>query len=661
VALNPDSALAQAQLSEAAYAPGTVRILTGNKDIVNRIVLSPDNKTLLGGVDDGSVIVWDVATGQIQWEQKVQTREAPGVENWVQDVAFSPDGQYVAATYDDRIMFWQAADGQLFREIESLVNRQKIIFNPTGDQFATIGSEERSRLVIWDFASGEILGEYQHGSNVEDFVYTADGSAILIAGKAGALFLIDARTGQVLQEFQEYTGPTPAALRNIALSPDGTRVIASAVAAGLLVWDFRTGELLHNYNYDGVLAAEFHPQDGSVLVGDYPLFRIIDLRTGAILRTNIGHDRGILSIAVTADGSRAFTASVDESIRVWDLYSGQIVRRFAGPSAPTGEVAFSPDGRTVLAGSKDGTATLWDVETGEDFHHFAIDQPINSVAFSPDGQTALIGAGYEDVQVIASGRLILWDVEAGAEIRRFEGQPYAVSAVAFNPDGRLAVSVGHGAMAILWDVETGSEIRRFEDYWVDSPYGIEAYTDVAFSPDGKQIYASHDDGNIIGWDVESGQEIRQLVGHQNGATGITFSNDGLQLVSGGTDSQVILWNMQTGSLQQRLVQASGMNQLMFSPDGTLLLGGKITGVTSLLQVETGDVIRRYFGFAESLSFSPDGRHAVVGYRNGAVELWRIDLTVEEFLTWTQNNRYIPELTCEQRDLYRIEPPCELEP
>jgi WD40 repeat protein len=616
---------------------------------------------LLGGVDDGSVINWDVATGQILWQQKVQTREdPPWVEDWVQDVAFSPDGQYVAATYDDRIMFWHAADGQLFRKIESLVNRQKISFNPTGDQFATIGSEENSRLVIWDFASGEVVGEYQHGSNVEDIVYAADGSSILIAGKDGALILIDAHTGQVLQEFQEYTGSSPAALRNIALSPDGTQVIGAAVAAGLLVWDFSTGELLENYIYEGVLAAEFHPHDGSVLIGDLPLFRTVDLQTGAIMRTNSGHNRGIISLAVTADGSRAFTASVDESIRVWDLYSGQMVRRFAESSTPSGEVAFSPDGRTVLAGSTDGTVTLWDVETGEEIHRLVIDQPVNAVTFSPDGGKALIGAGYEDVQEIVSGHIILWDVKKGAEIRRFEGQPYAVTAVAFSPDGRLAASSGNGAMAILWDAETGTEIRRFEDYWVDSPWSIEAYTDVAFSPDGKQIFASHDDGNIIGWDVESGEDIQQLVGHKTGALGVSFSNDGQQLVSAGMDSQVILWDMSTGNLQRRLVQANGMEHPQFSPDGMLLLGGKITGITILLQVETGEVIRRYDDFAESLSFSPDGRHAVVGYRDGGVEMWRIDSTLDELLTWTRNNRYIPELTCEQRELYKIEPRCELE-
>jgi WD40 repeat protein/serine/threonine protein kinase/energy-coupling factor transporter ATP-binding protein EcfA2 len=659
VALNPDSAIAQAQLSVAAYAPGTVRMLTGNKDMVTWTAISPDDKTVIAGADDGSVILWELATGQILWQHQINTQVG---EPWVQNVAFSPDGQFVAATFDDRIMFWQADTGQLIRQIESIVNRQKITFNPTGDQFATIGSEEHSRLVVWDFASGEVVREFERGSNIEDIVYTADGSAILIASRSGVLTLIDAQTGEVIYEVEEDFGTSAGALRYIALSPDGTRVIGAFSDAGLLVWDFGTGELLQNFSYYGVISLAFHPQDGTVLIGDYSILRSINLQTGAILDTNTGHSRGILSIAITSDGSRAVTTGVDQTVRVWDLHSGQMVRRFADPNVTLGEVALSPDGRTVLSGSTDGSATLWDVETGEEIRRFVDDQPITAVTFSPDGSKALIGAGYLMPEKVESGHIILWDVETGGEIQRFEGQPYAVEAVGFSPDGRLAVSSGNGAIAILWEVKTGAEIRRFEDYWVDSMWPIESYLDVQFSPDGQQIFASHASGPIIGWDVDSGAEIQQLVGHSLAAEGIVFSNDGQRLVSGGSDSQIILWDMQTGNILRRFANhVGGIGQVQLSPDETLLLSGSLTGTNSLWRVETGEEIRRYGGgFVISSQFTPDGRHAVVGYQNGAVELWRIDTTLDELLTWTRNNRYIPELTCEQREFYRVEPLCELE-
>jgi hypothetical protein len=57
-------------------------------------------------------------------------------------------------------------------------------------------------------------------------------------------------------------------------------------------------------------------------------------------------------------------------------------------------------------------------------------------------------------------------------------------------------------------------------------------------------------------------------------------------------------------------------------------------------------------------FNSDGSQVLVGYHDGPVELWRVDSSLDELLQWTQANRYIPELTCNQRELYRVEPLCE---
>ena len=101
--------------------------------------------------------------------------------------------------------------------------------------------------------------------------------------------------------------------------------------------------------------------------------------------------------------------------------------------------------------------------------------------------------------------------------------------------------------------------------------------------------------------------------------------------------------------------------MRFSPDEALLLGGGADGTGSLWRAETGERIRRYGGgHVISPNFFPDGRQALVGHRDGAVELWRIEATLDELLAWTRSNRFVPELTCEQRELYGVEPLCEAE-
>jgi WD40 repeat protein/serine/threonine protein kinase/two-component SAPR family response regulator len=663
VALNPGSAIAQAQLSEAAYAPGTVRMLTGHEDIINRIVISPDGRTVFGGASDGTVILWDIETGQILWRGQAYTPEETEEQAYKLEVnagAFSPDGQVVAASFDDRIMFWDTTDGQLIRQIESAALDQKIVISPTGDQFATIGKEKKGHLVFWDFASGEAIREFDRGSEIEDIEYAAEGSLILIASTTGVLTLLDAQTGQVIYEVEADLGTSAGALFSVALSPDGTRVAADFSTAGVLIWHLETGDLLQDFRYEGgAFVVAFHPVDGTILTGGQGVLQTINSQTGEVLRANTSQSGAIFHLAITPDGKRAVTTALDGVVRVWDLQAGQVIRRYPVPKANLFEVALSPDARTLLVGKVDGTVTLFDVESGEEIRRLVDDQPIMAVTFSPDGRKALIGAGYRLAQKVESGHIILWDVETGEEIRRFEGHPYAVFDVEFSPDGSLAVSAGNGAMAILWDVEAGKELHRFEDYWENNIYADKSFWDVKFSPDGSKIFASHASGPIIVWDVESGEEIQQLVGH-NGGTSIVFSNDGQRLVSGGADSQVILWDVQTGNMLRRFSNhAGGVGQVRFSPDETLLLGGGADGTGSLWRVETGEAIRRYGGgYVFSPNFSPDGRHAVVGFRDGTVELWRIDSTIDELLTWTRNNRYIPELTCEQRELYRVEPLCD---
>ena len=48
----------------------------------------------------------------------------------------------------------------------------------------------------------------------------------------------------------------------------------------------------------------------------------------------------------------------------------------------------------------------------------------------------------------------------------------------------------------------------------------------------------------------------------------------------------------------------------------------------------------------SPQFTPDGNRAVVGFQDGRLELWRVDSTLDELLTWTRNSRYVLELTCD---------------
>ena len=79
------------------------------------------------------------------------------------------------------------------------------------------------------------------------------------------------------------------------------------------------------------------------------------------LRTFIGHENIVQSVAFSPNGKYALSGSSDNTVKLWDVTSGREVRTFVGTNYSIYSIAFSPDGKYVLSGSSDDTIKLWEV------------------------------------------------------------------------------------------------------------------------------------------------------------------------------------------------------------------------------------------------------------------------------------------------------------
>ena len=380
--------------------------------------------------------------------------------------------------------------------------------------------------------------------------------------------------------------------------------------------------------------------------------RLWDLETGALIRDDFTLVGGPAhSVIISADGTRAATGMFNGSILLWDLEAGAPLRRFPGHTDLVTSLAFSADETRLVSGSFDRTLRLWDVATGAQLRRIETPGAILRVDISPDGTRAVSGAAD---RTAAGGHppheqdrtIRLWDLETGAEIRRFEPRAGFVRAVAFSPDGRRLISgtwnSSQGGTLQLWNLLTGALERRF--------YGhSDIITDVLFSPDGGTIYSASWDRSARAWDVATGVQVQQFSGHGDRllALALAPAGDYLLAATGNAgnnipdpaddrafDAAAWVWDLRNRAQVHLLADHDDwVWAVAVSPDGTraasgggpISRGSDIPDTTiRIWDIETGTLIRQLPGHTDTvhaLAFSPNGQELLSASWDQTVRVW----------------------------------------
>jgi WD40 repeat protein/beta-lactamase regulating signal transducer with metallopeptidase domain len=570
------------------------------------IARSPDGKTLALALADQTVQLRNSSTGALRLTLK-------GHEDAVTCLAFAPDGKLLATgSPDRRVRVWDTETGKLHHVLEGHATWiYAVAFSPDGKTLASGGYDKTIRL--WDAATGAVHRILKgHKASVRALAFSPDGKTLASGGsdRTIRLWTMNAEGEPLLLKGHEDT------VRVLAFSPDGKTLASGSDDQTVKLWD--TAEKSERVTLKGGHTTEvttliFSPR-GKVLLSAAAGGGIIlwDAATGTQLSQLSAHNDAVTGLTYL-DSKRLLSAGLDGKVKIWQPLPSPI-RLLRGHTGPVAAVVISRDGRRLLTGSGwpqgDKSARLWDLNMGKQIRVFRAETPpvgigqseqpnqIEAVAFSPDGKLAISGG--------VGGVVFLWDVEKGKELRRFHGHFGAVYALDYALDGRHILSGGRDKTIRLWEVQSGREVRKFEGPtdWVRS---------VRFNRDGKRFLSGGRDGVLRLWDVDGGKQLHQFQTTEGWTDSVVWMPDQRHAVCAAGGSVIQLWDLEKRELVRSFAgHAGGVTAVDVSQDGSCLLSSGYDGTVRFWDVATGKQQKmfRQPGFVRAVKFSMDGRYAI---------------------------------------------------
>ncbi len=486
-----------------------------------------------------------------------------------------------------------------------------VSFSPDG---TLVVSEAADRTVrVWDLAGGERGGVFSgRSASTLPLVFTDDGERILWGVQNGRIQFMDLATHRMTSRAIDAFYP---AVYPRLFCPDGQRLIGAGEQGDLALWSLETGRLIMKLTgHQGLVVSAAMDRTGLLLVTGSRdrTARVWRLSDGASLASLGPHPGPVTGVAFDASSTRVSTVSDDALMRVWDSGTARALRivPFLGLDVSLEGVVFDSGATRMLTLGASNAVQIWDAGTGQRKlrlrGHGAI---VSAAAFAPDGRLAVTGA--------RDGKLMVWDAGHDGSVVVLGGHEGAVVTARFAVDGQQIVTAGEDGYARIWDAQDGKLLRT-----LDKQTG--RLTCAAFSFDGQHLLTASDGGNTRIWNRETGGMVRALSGHSGAITWAAYSPDGERIATVGYDG-LRVWESGTGKRTITIRADDPVSRIAaFSPDGRFLLmagdGVRIWDAVS------GDDAGRFDGHEDhvtAMACAVDGKRVITGSRDMTARIWSL--------------------------------------
>ncbi len=543
---------------------------------VNGADFSTDGQLLATAGDDGSIAVWDEASGKML--SRFHAHKGHAFQ-----VLFADSETLVTCGEEPTIKIWNWRDGLLLGNLEGHTETvQSLALNRELSQLYSGGSDGKRR--VWDLIGKQPMTEFMdHDSRILRVI----GSSKNI----GYFGSVDGGLGYEALGSASKTEFSPKRARSsieaIALRPDEQR-IAYATREGVI-------DLL-GLN-----------QAGQLVSSSIPPWQ--------------AHDGRVFDVAYSPDGRTLTSVGEDGFCRVWPQQEESSSLWYTQPNmnrkGPWWGNQCEPMSNELLVYGADRNIHGWNLLKNEHFLLASIENTINRLVVSRAKSLVFTGDHGGGVRAWS---LVGNQIKSNWEFPWPVGSAIVSALVHSEVRHELAVAVGAERSAVcLIDGHLGNELRRLvpPDY-VQGDF----VRNLAYSPSAERLAIAINNRVLI-WNRKDDQFV-ELEGHSDTVNDVCFDQRESLLFTSSSDRTCRIWNIDNGACISVLKHPnSGVASVVISPDGRSILTSDDSGHTYVWHAQARRMLfelnHEVGGVSLSRQWSGDWLVLRVGYQSLRVE------------------------------------------
>lgn len=343
---------------------------TDHVNCLSRLPSAPNQKAIVSCSDDCTLRIWKARSPS--WNTSWNcTRIFGGEQTPARCTAWSPDGKWLAAGYDDCIIrIWDISTGAKPRCIKALyghTSRIKCLAWGKDNQTLVSGANDKT-VRLWDVSTGKcskIMA--RHTGAINCILWPQNASWIISGSDDNTILLWNIKK----QTFKQLVGHTDS-VYSIALSSDGTRLVSGSNDKYIRIWDLSfdkdsisliSPSISWQAHEKPIRCVAWIPTSGGTMV-------ISGSNDGLLKRWHIdgtpwdetpelsGHSDFVYCCAVSPDGKYIVSGSTDKTLCIWEPVGGELLQKLTDHTSFIWGVAWARE--QISSASSDGTIRIWD-------------------------------------------------------------------------------------------------------------------------------------------------------------------------------------------------------------------------------------------------------------------------------------------------------------